>query len=138
MKKLLILLVLSIGLTSSNVAFCQVLKLKTKSFSYKQKVNDYRWSDWSKWKPTSVLVIINFDKERITIYSKETQVYDIAEYEGKTTDSDGDDTYSFFCVNEAGLTCRIRFLKLNSQNGKNQLYVDFSDLKWVYNIYTLD
>jgi hypothetical protein len=81
---------------------------------------------------------MDIDKDRITIYSKETQIYDVAENEGKTTDSDGDDFWSFYCVNEDGLTCRVRLAKLNSQNGRNQLYIDFNDMKWVYNLYSLD
>ena len=73
------------------------------------------------------LACLSFDlnKDRITIYSDKTKVYDIAEYEGKTTDDDGDDFYSYYCVNEDGINCRVRIAKLNSQNGRNQVYVDF-------------
>ena len=78
---------------------------------------------------TSVLIVMDLDKERITVYSKETQIYDFAKDEGKTTDADGDDFYSYLCVNEDGLSCRIRFANLNSQNGRNQLYVDFNE--WI-------
>ncbi|WP_425638214.1 hypothetical protein ACPUEN_02270 [Algoriphagus yeomjeoni] len=122
----------------TNLTYGQVYKLKTTSVAFKTKVNDYKWSDWSEWEETSVLVVMDIDKDRFTIYSKETQVYDVAEDEGKTTDSDGDDTWSFYCVNEDGLTCRVRLVRLNSQNGRNQLYVDFNDMKWVYNLYSLD
>ena len=125
-------------LTFSVTAFGQVYKLKSTSFSSKYKINDYRWSEWSEATETSVLITFDLDKERITIYSKTTQVYDIAEYEGKTTDEDGDDFYSYYCVNQDGATCRVRLARLNSQNGRNQVYVDFSDMKWMYNVYSLD
>ena len=125
-------------LTFSATAFGQVYKLKSTSFSSKYKINDYRWSEWSEATESSVLITFDLNKERITIYSKTTQVYDIAEYEGKTTDEDGDDFYSYYCVNEDGLTCRVRLAKLNSQNGRNQVYVDFSDMRWMYNVYSLD
>lgn len=125
-------------LTFSATAFGQVYKLKSTSFSSKYKINDYRWSEWSEATESSVLITFDLNKERITIYSKTTQVYDIAEYEGKTTDEDGDDFYSYYCVNEDGKTCRVRLAKLNSQNGRNQVYVDFSDMKWMYNVYSLD
>jgi hypothetical protein len=125
-------------LTFSATAFGQVYKLKATSFSSKYKINDYRWSEWSEATKSSVLITFDLNKERITIYSKTTQVYDIAKYEGKTTDEDGDDFYSYYCVNGNGLTCRVRLAKLNSQNGRNQVYVDFSDMKWMYNVYSLD
>ena len=132
------ILLLGFIILLTNLAYGQVYKLKTTSFAFKTKINDYQWSDWSEWEEASILVVMDSDKDRITIYSKDTQVYDIAEDEGKTTDSDGDDTWSFYCVNEDGLTCGVRLVILNSQNGLNQLYVDFNDAKWVYNLYSLD
>ncbi|WCM41051.1 hypothetical protein MG290_08765 [Flavobacterium sp. CBA20B-1] len=132
------ILLLGLIILMTNLTYGQVYKLKTTSVAFMTKVNDYQWSDWSEWEETSILVVMDIDKDRFTIYSKETQVYDVAEDEGKTTDSDGDDTWSFYCVNKDGLTCRVRLVKLNSQNGRNQLYVDFNDMKWVYNLYSLD
>ncbi len=122
----------------STVAFSQIYKLKSTSVAFKYKEDDYNWTDWSDWEETSVLIVMDIDKDRITIYSKETQVYDVAEDEGKTVDDEGDEFWSYYCVNEDGLNCRVRLAKLNSRNGRNQLYIDFSDMKWVYNIYTLD
>lgn len=125
-------------LAFSTVSFGQVYKLKSTSVAFKHKINDYRWSDWSEWEETTVLVTIDLNKDRITIYSKETQIYDVAENEGEKYDSDGDKTLSLYCVDKDGLTCRIRLVKLNSQGGRNQLYVDYNDMKWVYNVYSLD
>ena len=125
-------------LTLSTTGFGQVYKLKSTSLSSQYKVNEYKWSGWSEFEECNVLITIDINKDRITIYSKETQVYDIAEFEGETTDEDGDDFTSFYCVNEEGLTCRVRLAKLNSQDGLLQIYVDFDDLKWVYNVYSLD
>ena len=84
----------------------QVHKLKATSFSSKGK-NDYKWSEG---KESSILITFNLDKDRITIYSKTTQIYDIAEYEGKTTDSDGDDIFSYYCVDADGNNCRVKWL----------------------------
>jgi hypothetical protein len=100
------------------------------------KINEYRWSKWSEWENSSVLIVINTETERITIYSKATQIYDIVEYEGKERDYDGDTTLSCYCVNKDGLTCRIRLVG-NPQIGRNQLYVDFDDMSWVYNVYNI-
>jgi len=125
-------------LTFSTFSYGQVSKLKTTSYSSKYKINDYRWSEWEEWQETSVLIMFDFDKQRVTIFSKVTQIYDIIENEGTEYDSDGDKTLSLYCVDKEGLTCRIRLVKLISQNGRNQLYVDYKDIKWVYNVYSLD
>jgi len=135
LKTLGLLLVL---LTISTTGFSQVYKLKSTSFSIRYKINDYQWSEWSEATESSVLITFDLSNDRITIYSKETQVYDIAEYEGKTTDSDGDDIYSYYCVDKSGLTCRVKWLKLNSQNDREQMYVYYNDMNWLYNIYSLD
>jgi hypothetical protein len=116
----------------------QVYKLKATNFTSKINVEGRGWNDWADWEDSDVLITMDMDKDRITIYSKEVQKYDIAEYEGKETDDDGDDIWSFFCINEDGVKCRVRLAKLNSQNGRNQVYVDFSDLMIVYNVFTLD
>jgi hypothetical protein len=133
-----LVLLITFLLTISISATGQVRKFKSTSYSYMYKINEYRWSDWSESTESSVLITLDLNNERITIYSATKQVYDIAEYEGETTDDDGDDFFSFFCVNNEGLTCRVRLAKLNSQGGRNQFYIDFSDMRWVYNVYTLD
>ena len=125
-------------LTISTNVFGQVYKLKSTSFSSKYKINDYKWSDWSEATESSVLITFDLTNDRITIYSKETQVYDIAEYEGKTTDEDGDDIFSYYCIDKDGSKCRVKWLKLNSQNGRMQMYVNYYDMIWLYNIYSLD
>ncbi|NHE58978.1 hypothetical protein [Cyclobacterium plantarum] len=120
----------------TEISFGQVVKLKSTALAMKVKNDDNRWSDWSDWESTSVLIVA--DDSRITVYSKEKQVYDIIENEGKKTDSDGDDVLTFSCINEDGARCRLRLIKRNSQNGEAQLYVDFNDMKWVYNLELLE
>lgn len=122
---------------SVSISFGQVLKLKSTSLSSKYKT-EYGWTDWAEWEEVSVLITIDLQKERITIYSAEKQIYDIAENEGKEYDSDGDEILSFYCVDKDGLMCRIRFVTLHSVDNQLQLYVDYNNMKWVYNVYFLD
>jgi hypothetical protein len=124
-------------LTTANV-FGQVYKLKSTSLSSKHKINEIKWSEWSDATETSVLITFDLTNGRITIYSKETQVYDVAEYEGKTTDKDGDDIYSYYCIDKDGSKCRVKWVKLHSQNERMQMYVYYGDMSWLYNIYSLD
>ena len=132
--KLSLLLLILLPLVSAG----QVYKLKSTDCSFRSKLDDDSWSKWEEPTDTNVLITVDFNKDRITIYSKETQVYDIVEYEGKTTDDEGDDSHSYYCVDNAGNTCRVKTLKINSQVGRLQMYVYYADMNWLYNIYLLD
>lgn len=116
----------------------QVYKLKSTNFSSRIKLDDGSWSKWNEPTEANVLITIDLNKDRITIYSKETQVYDIVDYEGKTTDDEGDDSHSYYCVDDDGNTCRVMTLKINSQSGRLQMYVYYADMNWLYNIYLLN
>lgn len=121
-----------------NLTFGQVLKLRSTSIAYKTQINDYQWSSWSSWESTNVLIVIYSDEDRIVIYSEKTQIYDAIKDEGKSFDSDGDETLSMLCLDNDGIRCRIRVVKLHSQNGKLQFYIDYADMKWVYNVCSID
>jgi hypothetical protein len=113
--------------------FSQVYKLRTYSSQIKNK-GTYGWSKWSDPTENNILIVFDIDKERISIYSKETQVYDIFKSYSKFTDDDGDDTYEYACVDADGIRCHVRWVKLNSQNGRLQVYVDYADMMWMYNV----
>lgn len=136
MKRTILTLLLSTIMLS---AYSQVIKCKADAISIKTK-NEYtdRWSDWSKWEEVDILITIDPINDRIKIFSKEEQVYDIIKSYDESYDNDGDKTLKWQCVNEDGLKCNIRLVKLYSQNGQSQLYIDFADMMWVYNIYKLD
>lgn len=122
----------------SNLACAQVYKFRTTSFSFKYKTNDYNWSNWSDWEETSLIVVLDVDDERVKIFSQEIQVYDIIKNEGDYIDQDGDDVWSLYCVNEDGSTCRLRFIWLKQASDRLQLYVEFNDMMWVYELRSID
>ena len=112
--------------------WAQTHKYQTYCFAYMTKSDYGVWSDWSEWEGSNMLVVINLDKDRITIYSNEIQEYDIYEYERDDNDRYGGESVSFKCVDDHGLRCGVR---LRSQvDGKLQLYVDYNDIRWVYGI----
>lgn len=114
-------------------------KFRTSQFAYKYEMPNNNWSDWSDWEDTSILVVFDLLNERIKIFSNETQVYDIATDEGKTIDDAEEETYSWFCVNEDGIQCRVKLMKRFYEDGDfyNQLYINFKDVQYVYNIYKI-
>lgn len=122
---------LSLLVFSFVFASAQTYKFNAYELSYRY-VDDYGyWTDWSDWEDTSILVVISLDREVVSIYSQETQEYDIYNYEGESNDSNGE-TMTFNCVNEDGLRCDMRIRVQN--DGIKQLYIDFSDMSWVYNL----
>jgi hypothetical protein len=116
----------------------KVIKLRSTACSLRHKINEYKWGDWDDWEEANVLITIDTDEDRITIYSSERQVYDIAENEGESTDEDGDETLSLYCVDQDGIRCGVRLVFLNSRNGDIHLYVDYNDVSWVYDVYALE
>lgn len=128
MKKIFFLLIFIFSICSIKA---QTYKYYTTCFAYKYYEN-YRWTDWSDWKPSHMLVVISLDRNIINIYSDTMQEYDIYEYNGEENDRDGGTSLLFNCVNEDGLRCQVR-LRIQS-DGSKQLYVDFNDCMWVYGL----
>lgn len=129
MKKFLLALFLSLCCVVSYAA--DVLKFQTTELSIKTLDNG-SWSKWSDWEKCSCLVVINLDKDVITIFSSEKQTYDITDCNDPYTDSDGDEVIKMHAVDQDGDECDIRLILRKS--GAAQLYVDFADIMWVYNI----
>ena len=122
----------------SSAGYGQVIKMRTKAVAHRYVMENNKWSEWSDFDELSVLAVIDRDKERFTIYTKETQVYDVIKYEGEEVDSDGDEIISFMCIDDDGDACGVDLVRLNSRDGENQLYVRFADIEVAYFVYSLD
>lgn len=110
----------------------EALKFNATSFAYKTQNNYGYWSDWSNWESCHILVVLNSDAERINIYSSTPQEYDIYDYLGESYDVDGGTISTFKCIDAEGIRCTIRFRQ--QSDGQWQLYVDYSNIMWVYSI----
>lgn len=133
MKKLFILLFVLFSFVQVNYA--EVIKLRTSGIAYQYK-NEYSniWGDWSAWEDCNVLIVIDVDKDRITIYSQETQEYDVITETNQ--DTDGESTsYHYDCIDANGLRCQIRLRVYDDYSKGSQLYVDYYDMRWVYSIF---
>ena len=130
MKKFL--LVCICACLAYGTAVAEVIKLKATEFAIKTKNDNGKWTKWTDWEETSCLIVINGDKDRINIYSAVTQEYDIIEDDGEEESDDGSVSHTFKCIDADGDRCDVRFRV--QKDGQLQLYVDYADAMWVYNV----
>lgn len=131
MKK--ILLTLCVILLLSNLSFSQIVSYRSESYSYKMKIGQTGWSEWSEPEKSSLLIRLDLDKGRYTIYSKEKKTFDMIEDQGLATDSDGDEFWTILCVDQSGIYCKVTLARLHSQK-RHQFYIEYDDVMILYNI----
>lgn len=131
MKKFLLALLMFVGVAT--VANAQVVKYRSTDFAIKTQRSNGSWTEWSDWQSCQVLVVVNFNNSTVQIYSQETQEFDIIEKVSDWhNDGDGGQQFEVACVDKDGLRCNMRFRKQN--DGQLQLYIDYRDCMYVYNI----
>ena len=87
--------------------------------------------EWSDWQPVNIPVVIDYEQDIIIIYSAKTQKYLIIEETAAAPDSNGKQV-AFKVIDQDGDVGRFRFRVQN--NGAKQIYVDFNDISWCYNV----
>ena len=91
--------------------------------------------EWGEWKAINMAVVIDAEANRITVYSQDTQTYDIIYAFNEETSADGSQTWAFQCVNEEGKQCNVRLInRRDGEEFQKQLYID---LKWFTVCYNL-
>lgn len=121
---------ISISLSALSQSWSGTIWFKTTDFSFRYKVYG-EWTDWSEWEESNMKVKFNTDDDVIVIYSKETQIYKVLSLEDSPYDSSGTQV-KFRVIDQDSDYGYIR-LRV-TDNGYSQLYVDFSDISWVYNV----
>ena len=116
-----------IGITS----FAQSLQyFRTTSFAYRY-ADRGQWSSWSDWEICQMNMTIDLANDMIYIYSERTQIYNVLYQEASPYDSSGQQI-KFRVIDQDGDYGHIR-LRIEN-NGNSQIYVDFADIAWVYNV----
>lgn len=85
---------------------------------------------------SDMAVTINLDNDVITIYSPKTQIYKVYET-GPTERNKTTGSQMTFYVYDQDLdkgSIRLRV----TPKGTCQIYVDFSNIAWVYNVYRIN
>lgn len=129
MKKFLILF--SFFVFGTVFAFGEIQWYRTTAYASATVYNGrYSWGDWEK---SGLNICFDTDNDIITIYSPRKQVYAVVEYLGTSNDSDGGRQVKFRVIDQDYDKGTIR-LRVES-NGNSQIYVDFANVAWCYNVY---
>ena len=129
MKKFLIVALLSLV---SMFSYAEDQWYLATSYAYRY-VNSYgNWTSWTDWLNCSVNIRFDLDDDVITVYSERTQVYVVIDYNGKSSDGQGGTYLSYRVIDQDYDYGTIR-LRIES-NGNSQMYVDFANVMWVYNV----
>ena len=129
MKKFILTFLLMISVLSVSA---QIYTYRTTDFAIK-KVNSYgNWTQWSDWEPSDMVMTINLNNDVVKIYSPSPQTYTITDYVRNYTDNSGGRQMEFRFIDQdydRG-TMRLRI----ERNGNSQVYIEFTDVIWVYNV----
>lgn len=111
----------------------QQFRFKTTALTVLEKDTKGNWGKWSKPEPTALFVTLDYDKNKIVIYSREIQHYTIVEYLDKEV-TKTDEINSYLCKNQLGTPVKLSFFTRIDLGNKPQLYVYFKDFVFCYDI----
>ena len=129
MKKFLIFAVLALA---SLMSSAETYWYKASSYAYRYTDSRGYWAEWTDWMRCNVNISFDLEDDIITIYSNKTQIYAVIDYNGKSSDGQGGEYVSYKVIDQDYDFGTIR-LRIES-NGNSQLYVDFANVMWVYNV----
>ncbi len=133
--KLFRILFISITLfVFSQSAKAQTLRFRTSSVSVTEKNEKGKWREWTDFVKADLVITIDGKKNRIVVNSPEIQVFTITAY-GEKTESETTTTVPFECVDNNGSKCTILVMTRKNENNRMQFYINYAEVKFVYNIY---
>lgn len=134
MKTLRFLIFFFLIVFGNQMVKAQTIKMKTSSVSITEKNEKGKWSEWSDFVKAELVITIDGKKNRIVVNSPEIQVFTIKAYgekvEDKTTIS-----VPFECIDNNGSKCNIFVITKKNENNRMQFYINYTEVKFVYNIY---
>lgn len=132
MKRLITFIVSLVLFVTTGIA--QVIRFNTTSYTSKVK-KSYGWTNWRPRESSDMLLTIDLDSDLVTIYSPKIQVYKIIDYLGNWIDQDGDQVVKFEFIDQDGDRGMMRLIE--RRNGNKEIYIDFSNIIWVYSVIRL-
>ena len=129
MKKIILTLALVLC-TLGTFAQSSILWFRTTEFAWKQKEYGV-WSDWTDWEKSNMKVKFDLNRDQIVIFSPNIQIYNVLSIEEPPYDPNGQQVkYRVIDQDDDFGYIRLRI----ENNGNSQIYIDFADVKWVYNV----
>jgi len=132
-KIYIVLFFLVLGLQHS---YGQNYKFKTSGFSVLEKNEKGKWGNWSDLNLVNILVTLDTNKNRIVVYSKIIQLFEIVDYQ-EAEENDTDIVYSFSCKDNEGVNCTLSIITRKKQDNRKQLYINYDNRIVVYNIFNM-
>ena len=130
LRILFFLLFVALGIQNAN---SQTYKFMTTGFSVLERNPKGDWDKWSDLEKVSLLITLDTDKNRIVVYSREIQVYEIVEYIEKK-ENENEEIYTFNCSDLDGRPFTISIITRKNQDNRKQLYINEKNVILVYNI----
>jgi len=131
------LLIVCFFLSFGNIISAQPIRFKTSSVSFTDKKDNGQWNEWSDFVDANVLITVDARKNLITINSNEVQSFKIKAY-GEITDTDEMNIVPFECIDNKFSKCTIFIITKKKENNRMQFYINYNEVKFVYNIYNVD
>lgn len=129
MKKIILGIVLTLFM--SIPSFSQIINFKATSVAIKEV--GYRWSDWQK---CNILITFNLRTDKVVIYSRSIQIYKVLTQGKSYVDESGGEQVKYDVIDQDDDLGDMR-LRVE-RNGNSQIYIDFADVSWVYNVIRID
>lgn len=129
MKKYLLILLCFISISG----YAQVQWYRTTQYAEATIINNrYYWGDWES---SNMRLCIDIDNDQIIVYSPRIQIYQVygVYNNGQPyVDDSGGTNIKFYVIDQDYDRGNIR-LRVE-KNGNSQIYIDFSNVAWVYNV----
>lgn len=132
--KLVYLFFIGLLLNINNPISAQVYRFKTSSLSIMEKDAKGKWGEWSDFKKAELIITLDGSKDRIIVNTREMQLFKILSY-GQKIVTEFDETVPFECEDNNGGPCNIMIVTRKNQDNRMQIYINYNDVKMVYNVY---
>lgn len=129
MKKIILGIILALFM--SIPSFSQIINFKATSVAIKEV--GYKWSDWKK---CDILITFNLRTDKVVIYSRSIQIYKVLTQGQSYIDESGGEQVKYDVIDQDDDLGDMR-LRVE-RNGNSQIYIDFADVSWVYNVIRID
>lgn len=137
MKLLKFTLLFVLFTLSSQRLSAQVYDFKTTSLSIMDRNEKGEWNKWSDFRKAEIIITLDANKDRFIVNSKELQLYKIDSYLEKVS-TEENETLGFNCTDNDGAKCVIMIVTRKKENNRKQFYINYPDLKMVYNLYKIN